>query len=202
MLGVWASSIGAFAIAVVVGTNAAAQEKCYFLECTPPQQPIPTPSPPTSPSPPVLQGFVISEGIDFWGDDIVWLTEYSLATCGEACRANSACKAFTFNTETRVCIVKHGLGQRVSFPVAISGVLQRVATSPVQARIEVKEGIDYEGGDYIDVRYVSFDECKTKCSNDQKCAGFSYVLSKNWCWLKHTVTKPHRNRGVISGAKY
>lgn len=64
------------------------------------------------------------EGIDFYGDDISdWMSGYSLSGCGEACRANSACKAFTFNTAKRVCILKKGVGKPVNNVNATSGTM-------------------------------------------------------------------------------
>jgi hypothetical protein len=68
--------------------------------------------------------------------------------------------------------------------------------------MDLKNGIDYEGGDLYDRRHVSLDECQALCAGDSGCVAFSYALSKSWCFLKSSLTAPRRSADIISGTKY
>lgn len=146
------------------------------------------------------------QGLDFNGDDISgWMTGYSLNSCAEACRSNPQCKAFTLNTAQQVCILKNGFGRPTIFADATSGAMDGVRPNinlTPATRIDLKPGIDYQGGDYSDRRNVSLDDCQALCANDGRCVAFSYLQSKNWCWLKSSLPAPRRNVEVTSGTKY
>ncbi len=143
-------------------------------------------------------------GMDFSGDDIAgWMPGYTLSDCAETCRSNTGCKAFTFNTAKQVCILKSGFGQPISFADAISGAMDGLQPNLAPTgRLDLKPGIDYQGGDYSDRRGVSLDGCKALCANDGRCVAFSYVPSKSWCWLKSSLSEPRRNAEITSGTKY
>jgi hypothetical protein len=144
--------------------------------------------------------------VDFYGDDLLWLTEQTLASCGEACRTSAGCVAFTLNTETRACILKRGLGQRVPHPSAMSGIMQ-VAPPPVggtivPARLRVSPRTDYYGGDYRNIKNVSHIECQAACLEASVCVAYTYVSAKGSCWLKSNVKEPSYDDDMVSGVKY
>jgi hypothetical protein len=195
---------GMLAISLMAISIARAQEnkECMFLECTPPPaQPAPSPPPQANPSPAPTKGFVVYQSTDLRGDDLLWLTGADLVSCSDACRSNNSCVAFTLNTEKSVCILKQGLGQQVFFAGAVSGVMQSARTSPGSSRISLRNGFDFPGNDYGNVRGVSLDQCRATCSADARCNAFSYVKSKNWCWLKSAASSPLRNDDVESGTR-
>jgi hypothetical protein len=146
-------------------------------------------------------------GVDFDGDDRgPWLYDQSLQGCTDACRADSGCRAFTFNTRRSVCILKSGYGTPKRSNEAISEVLHGLSIPPPQqqpAHMLRKYGIDYPGGDIDENGYrpVTIDECSDRCLNDTQCRAFSYVPSKNWCWLKSQTGQEIRKSSVISGVK-
>jgi len=149
-------------------------------------------------------------GVDFSGDDLNPSDPYkygsSLSSCAATCRATAGCRAFTFNSQRNACILKSGTGRPKSDPNAISASLssghQQVRPSSSSARIDIKYGVDYAGGDLYDRRYISLNQCQGLCASNSQCVAFSYVETKTWCWLKKELTPPRRSAGVVSGAKY
>jgi hypothetical protein len=153
--------------------------------------------------------FRYQHGVDFIGDDLnpsnPYLRGHSLASCAGLCRATGGCRAFTFNTEKNVCILKSGTGSPKREPIAISASLapgyRQSATRAASVRIDIKHDVDYSGGDLYDRRYISLEQCQSLCGTTGQCVAFSYVETKSWCWLKKELTTPRRKVGVISGAK-
>jgi hypothetical protein len=154
---------------------------------------------PTRPPPPDPD-FLYQNGVDFSGDDLdpsnPFLSGHTLDSCETACRSRPGCRAFTFNTSKNVCILKSGTGRPRNNGVAISGI------NWSGARIDLKHGVDYAGGDLYDVRFITRDHCKSLCEGTNKCVAFSYVESKSWCWLKKELTAPRNRADVVSGTKY
>jgi hypothetical protein len=151
-----------------------------------------------------VRQFDIYRNIDFAGDDIIWIKNQSLEGCEAACRTMSQCKAFTFNTGKNVCILKSGYGTPSPHSEAISGAYTDGPPVNIQSagEIDIKWGVDYPGGDYYDRRYISLNECSNLCRGDAQCVGFSYVPSKQWCWLKSSLGNFKRDSKVVSGTKY
>src|SRR3569623_3290562 len=57
----------------------------------------------------------------------------TLENCQKACIGDDLCRAFTFNTKTKWCFMKGGLGELAAFKGATSGT---IVTSPSAADIE------------------------------------------------------------------
>jgi hypothetical protein len=202
-----------------VATPPAAPATSSTPAATPSRTPAPgpTPTPSVTPAPmPVPSGtrpatsdarpqFVYYQGVDFYGDDLSsFLPDYSLGSCAEACRGQDACRAFTFNIAKNACMLKSGYGRIVNDPNAVSAAVQdgrsKLPSAP-NPQLDIKIGVDYPGGDLYDRRPLSLDQCQTLCMSETKCVAFSYVGSKNWCWLKSTLTPPRRQPDVVSGTK-
>jgi hypothetical protein len=162
--------------------------------------------PPPPPPPPLRQISKYYRNYDFNGDDIsAWLENYSLETCAEACRVETRCKAFTYNTQKSICILKSGYGHPTGNPYAVSGTIGDlnvpVPASAATAQMALQSGVDYPGNDYANSRNISLDSCEALCSSDGRCKAFSYIKSKSWCWLKNDRGSPQNGSDIVSGTK-
>ncbi|QDL92694.1 alpha-2-macroglobulin family protein [Paroceanicella profunda] len=63
---------------------------------------------------------VATSGTDFYGADLRAILDTELRFCDSACRADSACTAFTFNRSASACFLKSGEGELRPFPGALS----------------------------------------------------------------------------------
>ena len=68
-------------------------------------------------------------GMDLPGFDYRTLRDLTLDDCEAACRADSACRAFTFNTRANWCFLKSDAGQPKAFRDAVSGLMPKAATA-------------------------------------------------------------------------
>ncbi len=64
---------------------------------------------------------VLHQNTDFAGGDIASIFDTTLEACQNACLANTACEAFTFNTRNGSCFPKAGGFEQADFDGAISG---------------------------------------------------------------------------------
>jgi hypothetical protein len=169
---------------------------------TPSAAPWPTPSSTPSPTPsPAAREFYSYDNTDFDGDDIKpWLFNASFSDCRTACRDNSSCRAFTFNKRRNVCILKSGTGQPKPSIEAVSASV--IAISVPRFGITIQNGIDLPGGDLAGgLRNISLDQCSSACQSNASCAGFSYIKSKRWCWMKRQIVDRRLNDDIVSGVK-
>lgn len=146
-------------------------------------------------------------GVDFPGNDISsYLPGYSLETCGEACRVEQQCKAFTYNTQRNLCILKSAASAPTKHKDAVSGTIGNSSTQLKTVELPSTDMIlqysrDLKGGDFANRRPVSMQACQSYCSADDRCRAFSYVISKNWCWLKSEIGQSSFNADTVSARK-
>jgi alpha-2-macroglobulin len=77
--------------------------------------------------------FVLTEGVDLPGGDIASAFDTTLEACENACVANRACTAITFNTRNGSCFLKADPGPQASYAGAYSGYVIK-AGKGVEAR--------------------------------------------------------------------
>ena len=65
----------------------------------------------------------VEPGVDFYGSDLRSIYGTTLPICRDACLADNACSAFTFNTKASSCFLKSDDGARTPFPAALSATL-------------------------------------------------------------------------------
>ena len=65
----------------------------------------------------------VEPGVDFYGSDLRSLFGTTPPICRDACLAEGACKAFTFNTAANACFLKSDVGARTAFATALSATL-------------------------------------------------------------------------------
>jgi uncharacterized protein YfaS (alpha-2-macroglobulin family) len=74
---------------------------------------------------------IVTEGADYFGRDIGILKDVPVEDCEAACVADTACKAFTYNTKARWCFKKADFGDLRTFPGAIAGrIVEGVVAGP------------------------------------------------------------------------
>lgn len=186
-----------------------------------PKAPEPAPSPPARPVEPAPQipvapsrSFTTYSGYDLFGGDYSRLAgKVGYETCISACRNDSRCKAFTYNTKARACFLKSQVPQLSRFTNAISGVLaslnQPGQSSPPQVQtgscgggFTTYNNSDFFGND-IGGYSASLGQCRNLCLGNARCRGFSWIrknVSKR-CWLKFALAAPSTNTQVISCAR-
>ncbi len=179
--------------------------------------------PPTVVAPP-RRDYNVYRNYDLYGGDFArskkgrWFTE---AQCQNTCRGNKRCVAYTYNSKLGVCFLKDSIaGGLKPWSGAISGVLTTIRQPPVQQvesfqpRPPVRragacgrgyasyDNTDYLGNDIAGFR-GNFSSCRRRCLNSVDCVGFSWIkkrISKR-CWLKYSMRRPSRKRGVLSCLK-
>ena len=65
----------------------------------------------------------VEQGVDFYGSDLRSIFGTTLPICRDACLADDACTAFTFNAAASACFLKSDDGARTPFPAALSATL-------------------------------------------------------------------------------
>ena len=76
-----------------------------------------------APAPLPERRVTVEPGVDFYGSDLRSIYGTTLPICRDACLAESACSAFTFNTKASACFLKSDDGARTPFPAALSATL-------------------------------------------------------------------------------
>lgn len=73
--------------------------------------------------------------------------------------------------------------------------------APAPAGAELFRDIDFKGGDLTSggIRNVSLARCEEICRETPRCAAFSYVRAKRWCWPKANTGTRTAERGITSG---
>lgn len=74
---------------------------------------------------------VVERGVDFPGGDLRSIFSTRLPICRDACLAEPACRAFTFNTAASACFLKAEPAGRAPYPAALSARV--VAGAPLDA---------------------------------------------------------------------
>ncbi|HFC04485.1 MAG TPA: hypothetical protein ENJ55_02155, partial [Rhizobiales bacterium] len=179
--------------------------------------------PPTVVTPP-RRDYNVYRNYDLYGGDFArskkgrWFSE---AQCQNTCRGNDRCVAYTYNSKQGVCFLKDSIvGGLKPWSGAISGVLNTLRQPQIQSAVEsfqppvrTSAGAcgrgysSYDNTDYLgnDIRGYrgSFSSCRRRCSNSGDCVGFSWIkkrISKR-CWLKYSMRRPSRKRGILSCIK-
>ncbi|WP_348524761.1 alpha-2-macroglobulin family protein [Paracoccus marinaquae] len=86
---------------------------------------------------------IITENADLPGNDISQIFDVSIDACIEACLANDACTAFTFNARSNACFPKSAAESAVPYQGAYSGL---VLAAPAGAADRARAWVDQAGG--------------------------------------------------------
>jgi len=93
---------------------------------------------------------VITEGADYFGEDIETLKGVDLGDCEAACVADQRCLAFTYNTKARWCFKKSTVGDLRVFAGAVAGKI--VASEAVDPSVadSRREELGFIGQSFFD----------------------------------------------------
>lgn len=86
--------------------------------------------------------FIVTRDMDFYGGDLQALFDTTVEACERACRADTRCVAFTFNSRSNACFPKTGIDQRVAYEGAISA--ERRNTDPQAQSLGQSRAADLE----------------------------------------------------------
>lgn len=93
---------------------------------------------------------VLTEGGDYFGEDIETLKGVELGDCEAACVTDDRCVAFTYNTKAQWCFKKGTVGDLRVFAGAVAGrIVTSEATDPALADTR-REELGFIGQSYID----------------------------------------------------
>jgi hypothetical protein len=115
----------------------------------------------------------------------------SASSCRTLCNNNGQCNSFRHSAATNVCVLQRDAGDWVSDPDATSGLS---TTNRFETNVD-RPGFDFTN--HIAGRI----QCSRDCSNDSRCAAFSWVASTSRCFLKQYLGIGVSAAGIDSGTK-
>jgi hypothetical protein len=160
-----------------------------------------TPSPQASDS-----GFVEVEGMDFpgAGADLYFRRGIPYAACQAICRADSRCRAYTYNVVRSACFIKSYIADEVPYPGAISGYVpgtQRPPGADSRGDFDQSPNTDFPGGDIGQAFGVTYDQCLNLCRLNANCRAYTYNVGKMACFIKSGVDYRRPFEGAVSGMR-
>ncbi|SMC92360.1 PAN domain-containing protein [Fulvimarina manganoxydans] len=164
-----------------------------------------------------IDRIALYEGLDFLGRDLSMRSEPDAPSCARACLSDSSCRAFTFNTMTRMsrgpnCFLKSAQGDLDGNSAAISGrLLSRLEPNAstytfgtIDPHTSLYENRDILGFDLSSRPWGGAETefaCRMACVNEANCAAFTFVRTKKQCWLKGAVGNVRAMSGAVTGLK-
>jgi hypothetical protein len=129
----------------------------------------------------------------FRRDGVVFSTTVGVNAddCRLACGANTSCNSFRHTASTNTCRLQRDAADWVADPDATSGLS---AVNRFETDID-RAGFDYNN--YV----ASLSQCSRDCSDDSRCAAFSWVSSQSRCYLKEYLGLSSAATGITSGTK-
>lgn len=118
-------------------------------------------------------------------------TASGAVSCRNLCNSNASCNSYRFQHSTRICNLLKDAGDWVANDDFTSGLSNA-------NRFE--EGVDRPGFDYRNF-ISSKANCSLTCSNEARCAAFSWSAAQSRCWLKDYLSLPTPASGITSGTK-
>ncbi len=160
----------------------------------------------------------IYTGLDLFGDDLSSIRVDDAGACAKSCLLmNGQCKAFTFNTNSKIrkgpnCFLKASAGRADGNSVAFSGrFLSGAEPDPpaftlgtIDPQSALFNDVDLPGGDLSKYPLRSARtplDCRLACVDEAHCLAFTYIKAKKECWLKGTIGKPMLGKNMVSGLK-
>jgi hypothetical protein len=165
------------------------------------------------------RGLTEEYGVNYEGGDYTRFRADDVRDCKSACRRDSNCRAYTYNTSSRTCYLKDRISQPRRRSDAVSGVkggdrydddgyydrddvLERYPRDRRdRGRLTEERDTNREGSDYTRIRVDDLRECKTECWEDDRCRAYTYNSSKRECYLKDGVPRASRRSDTVSGVK-
>lgn len=145
--------------------------------------------------------------------------------CQRVCEMDDQCQAWTFNTASNMCYLKHDLPPKRPQADAVSGIKLSLvqedlarAAGPVLAppappagdlfaetdRTTAENRYDRPGSDYRNFTVPTGNfrlGCQRECETDGRCAVWTFIRSTNTCYLKNGLTAKVANADAVSGIR-
>lgn len=127
--------------------------------------------------------------VDLPGTDFAFfLDQPEPSLCAAMCARDESCLAWTFVKPNKgqgpqaTCWLKSGIPQPVAADCCISGVRLGAQGAPVEPNT------DRPGGDYHNFETAGGQgACRAACTDDLRCAAWTFVSQDRVCWLKEFV---------------
>lgn len=114
----------------------------------------------------------------------------SLNTCCAQCRNFVGCKAFVFNSISKICYLK-----KQNYPRFVESGVETISGSPAAKAFEdapgchgMVQGLDISPGYEFDIAEIpchSLNVCCLHCTSNKACKGFVYSKERQMCFLKN-----------------
>lgn len=153
------------------------------------------------------QGMTEEPNVNRRGADYRHFTSETLGRCQETCKADTRCRAYSYNLDTRTCYLKAQVPGPTSDREVVSGVKEGWSGGPGgddaggDIRLTEERGLDRPGSDYSDFRVQNLLECQDSCLRDDRCRAYTYDTVDRVCWLKDRANSQQRNRDMVTGYK-
>ncbi len=161
----------------------------------------PAPPPAAPPRPPGRSSFLTAAGQIIVGFDYRQEAGLSLVGCGSACEADPHCRAYTYDTQQGLCLLKDGAEYLAPLDDAYSAWRADLSGAVRRTTLAVQPGTDAPGGDYARIRRSGFADCFAACAGDARCQAFAWVRATRDCWLKDRAGRRVAAPGVNLGVK-
>ncbi len=116
----------------------------------------------------------------------------SANACQTLCNGNANCNSFRFQLSTSTCTLLKDAGDWVPDTNHWSGL---------SSTNRFENGVNRLGYDYTNHATSSASQCSRDCSDDERCAAFSWVASQTRCYLREYLGLTTASSGVTSGTK-
>jgi hypothetical protein len=124
-------------------------------------------------------------GRDAYGGDYTQLSGLIQPDCQSKCRADSQCRAFSYDRWNRVCYLKSTMGTLRLDPRIITEVIasEHLADDNSSPIMVPKKNKGFPDSGYNQSTVDTYDRCNILCLQDQDCNGFNYRESDHACSL-------------------
>jgi hypothetical protein len=141
--------------------------------------------------------------LDLMGQDLpgMPIREADASSCETRCRDDGECKAFTYNEEYSACFLKSRVDFAFGDRSASSGYRAELEPQIRRLGITIEEATDFPGNDYDWRKPATFSSCLLACSDNAVCRAFTFIASRQECWLKNAVGSGEPRPGLVSGVK-
>lgn len=152
------------------------------------------------------RGLTEEWGVNYEGGDYSRFRTGDVQDCKSACRRDTNCRAYTYNTSSRTCYLKDRVSQPRRRSETVSGVKDRFVDDgygrPGRGGLTEEWDTNLEGGDYTRLRGVDeVRDCQAACRRDPRCRAYTYNVRSRECYLKDRVPRPSRRSDTVSGVK-
>jgi hypothetical protein len=165
------------------------------------------PSPPASPVPPAGgvsgRSFTAYSSRDMDGGDYHKQRGISLDQCGDLCKRNDRCQAYSYDAWNRYCFLKSSLNPLRLEPRSVTFVANGASVSQDEREpiIQRRTQKAFPNDPYLQANAASYGDCAQRCLKDKRCEAFNFYQSARRCNLIEKPKEYSDDRGADVGIK-